>query len=249
MKKFKYYNRLVLYFEGHLNDNLKRELEEELLSNETLREEYNAFLVSEEASNVLKYSSLFKKVRENPPSTSLRFTYIATRVAAVFVFAMACLLIYSNVFFSNETISKKEFLNVKPTYGKLKGSTNNLDLIDSVRISFQNENWKLFLRINSQIDSLNSNYPESQLLLGCYFLYNQKYSEAIKSFKIASRSQSIYKERSEFILSLAYLSNNNLKKAEETLKRISNEEENHQFSSKAKEVIYQLNSIYRKFIF
>ncbi len=219
--------KLINFIDGHLNENDKRSLNDELKSNKNLQNEFDSLLL---AKKVIENYGLKQNVANIHNEMMQEFNPVIKKIAlknnikliikaglqiaAGLIFILFCYGAYQYTTVSSDTLFNKNYVKYEVSF--TRG--------DEIK---QTE--KLF--INADYDGVinfvkSSKQPSATDLFYAAQAYLQKNQSAlaINNFKTALKSQDFkLKEDAEYYLALSYLKNNNIKESEKIFKQIKND--------------------------
>ncbi|HFA52073.1 MAG TPA: hypothetical protein ENJ95_23905 [Bacteroidetes bacterium] len=250
MKELKHFDQIHAYAEGQMDSGQRQAFEKELTADAELRAEYDAFLASQKAMEVLAFEQLGKMMGSRSPGAGARDVKVVplwrrawAQAAAVLLLAGAGLLWYANSQYKNELLADAYY--IEPNLSPARGNGNG-NLADQAAYAFESGNIEEAIRLAASADPGSSYFQDAQHILGHAYLKNGQFDLAVKAFEKVTNPE--WADDSDWHRALALLAAGRTDEAEKLLVDISNKNEEG-YGKRADKLLDKLKSGWRKLVF
>ncbi len=248
MDELKYYDRIEAYHEKRLSAKDNLQFEQDLLTNEELKLEYDAYLMTLEASYVLGYEQLkSRKSSAETDGTAVVRTMNARRwlAAASIVAVIGFSMIWANQLYTNEALALNAFTETNVSATR---TTNESSQLKQIKDAFELKDYKRVVDLVQAVNVTNSIYSEVQFIASHASIQIDNYENAIPGFIVAATDKEfIHASNAQWNLALCYVMTDQHDKALNILNIISSDP-TEDYYEKAVELRGKLGSFWRKLI-
>ncbi|NET31065.1 MAG: hypothetical protein F6K19_03575 [Cyanothece sp. SIO1E1] len=210
MSKEIYFDRIESYVEGTNPLEEKRKFEKELEENPALKEEYQAYLATQEAVAALALDEIrtkVAKIAQSPPRSNKIFQLNrrSIAIAASFLLLIAVLsFLYGGQQYSDQSLFAQQYES--PNWSSIRGSGTAPEKYDQAITSWQSGNLTEAILLLKEIKGEEEVFATAQYTLGHLQLQLEQAEHAVTTFEnLLSLEDKRYQENVEWFLALAYL--------------------------------------------
>lgn len=150
--------------------------------------------------------------------------------------------------YSNEMLAQTFYEKDLPMASRARDISSNNPQLEKVKTAFTEADYTTVILAKTDFLPRDPYYLEYHFWLGCAYFQTQQNDLAITTFKEVVNSTNIRKERAEWMLALTYLQADQSTVAKQYLTPIANDPQ-HDFKSEAANLLNQLGSSLRLFVF
>lgn len=244
MKKNDKLDRLMRYIEDEMTASEKAAFESDLEKDEELNQLYKDWNGLEETTDWLAYEGLkdqMKSIAKEEIKVVSLWRKPLTVAASILLLIVASLLIYAQVNYSDKAVAQAYY--EVPNFTNFRNTEVNTD---AARVAFLNKD---YLTVFSILESQTSLSGFNQYLLAHAYFNNGDYGKSQALFMSLTQSQDErYVENAQWYAALSYLKDGKEKEGKQLLIAIA-ENDRHAFADQAGELLLDLESTFRIFIF
>jgi len=184
MEDLNHFERITAYLEGTLNKVQKKQFEADLESDKDLKSEYDAYLASEQALDILAYQQLEKqtaqlnKEEQKSPTPNKRFSLLRMAASILFLI-LAGIVIFSNFSYSDNKLATK-FYEV-PNLSTTRGTATNEEVFTKAVKAFYDKDYTSVVNLLQTVPTTEKTDAISHLL-GHAFINLQQAQNAANEF-------------------------------------------------------------------
>ena len=194
MKHLNHFDRIYAYAEGQMDEGQRTAFEAELLSNEELREEYDAFLASQKALEFLALEELENRTADRSSSRAgspnrkvvpiWRRRWMQVAAAAVILIGTTIWLWPGTSTLTPQEIAEKYY--AEPNLSDLRGSTTTTTLNQAIE-ALEKDSLVNAIMLAGSVPEQSDDYMSARFLLGhAYFRSNFPALSAAAFAKVTS---------------------------------------------------------------
>lgn len=248
MDELKYYDRIDAYHEKRMSVEDASKFEQELLSNEELKLENDAYLMTMEAALAIGYEHLKeqKSSTTSEPGAIVRKIKSRWMMAAASILLLAgCSLQYANKSYTNEALALNKFTD--PNVAGIRAE-NESTLFAQIEEVFNSKEYKRVVDMVQGVNANDSIYLEVQFIAGHANIYLKEYSKAISGLRIAASDENFMdSDNAQWNLALSYVLTGQTDLALGVLDKLA-EDPNADYYQLAIDLRRKLQSFWRKLV-
>ncbi len=249
MEALKHFEKIEAYVEGKMSTSEQQDFELALKSDSELQSEYDAYLATQKAMQILAMDEIkFESAEQSSASKTLLFKLPKRTwaIAASLVFLIgAGMFWYGNTFYNNAVIVQNYIQ--EPNFSSVRGEGSS-ELYKIASDSYYRGN---YARVRELLEPLPPNVPgylDFRILLGHNFIKSNHPKAAIDVFNsIATYGENTWKENAEWHRILGNIQAGNDLQAIHFLDEII-QNETHSYHVLAVKLKKELKSIWRGFV-